>query len=56
MRKKYCSKLLVSLDENVVIGEKIAEAGATGNATGPCLHFEIRNANGNFVDPENYLK
>lgn len=52
----HCSKLLVSVDDIVDIGEKIAEAGATGNSTGPCLHFEIRNQNRNAVDPEQYLK
>lgn len=52
----HCSKLLVSVDDIVDIGEKIAEAGTTGNTTGPCLHFEIRNQNRNAVDPEQYLK
>lgn len=52
----HCSKLLVSVDDIVDIGEKIAEAGTTGNTTGPCLHFEIRNQNRNAVDAEQYLK
>lgn len=52
----HCSKLLVSVDDIVDIGEQIAEAGTTGNTTGPCLHFEIRNSNRNAVDPEQYLK
>ena len=51
----HCSKLLVTVDEQVTTGQKIAESGATGNATGPCLHFEIRDAEGRYVDPEMYL-
>lgn len=37
----HCSKLLVSEGENVVTGQKIAEVGSTGNATGNHLHFEV---------------
>ena len=37
----HCSKLFVEEGEKVVQGEKIAEVGATGNATGNHLHFEI---------------
>lgn len=51
----HCSELLVTVDEQVTTGQKIAESGATGNATGPCLHFEIRDAEGRYVDPEMYL-
>ena len=40
--------------EFVERGQKIAELGATGNATGPHLHFEIRHRN-SANDPLVYL-
>jgi murein DD-endopeptidase MepM/ murein hydrolase activator NlpD len=39
------SKLLVDVGQFVEKGDEIAEVGATGNATTPHLHFEIRNNN-----------
>jgi len=39
------SKLLVEVGQFVEKGEEIAEVGATGNATTPHLHFEIRTNN-----------
>lgn len=37
----HCSKLDVKEGQKIKKGEKIAEVGETGNATGPHLHFEI---------------
>ena len=39
------SKLLVRVGQFVEKGEEIADVGATGNATTPHLHFEIRTNN-----------
>ncbi len=39
----HCSKMLVKKGDRVVGGKTvIAKAGATGNVTGPHLHFEVR--------------
>ncbi|MCH2171008.1 LysM peptidoglycan-binding domain-containing M23 family metallopeptidase [Myxococcota bacterium] len=48
-RKNYVRK-----GDFVEKGQKIAELGATGNATGPHLHFEIRHRN-SAADPLSYL-
>lgn len=37
----HCSKLLVEEGDKVKRGQKIAEVGSTGEATGPHLHLEI---------------
>lgn len=46
--------LNVSEGQRVVQGQVIAFCGATGNATGPHCHFEVRK-NGEPVNPLNYL-
>lgn len=51
----HASKLLVSEGDAVEQGEAIAEVGATGNAHGTHLHFEVRR-DGRPVDPLPYLK
>ena len=48
------SKLLVSAGQRVVKGQVISEIGATGFATGPHCHYEIRK-NNFAVSPMKYL-
>lgn len=50
----HCSNIYVVEGQEIKQGEAIAEVGATGNTTGPHLHFEIRKEN-RFVDPEYIL-
>ena len=50
----HCSKLYAKVGDEVKRGDKIALLGATGNAYGKHLHFEIR-INGEYKDPEEYI-
>jgi murein DD-endopeptidase MepM/ murein hydrolase activator NlpD len=50
----HCSQLLVGPGEHVTAGQRIALAGHTGAATGPHLHFELRES-GTPIDPETFL-
>ena len=51
----HCSSLLVKQGSKVSVGQNIARVGSTGRATGPHLHFEVRNGNSP-VNPLQYLK
>ena len=50
----HCSLLCVEEGQKITQGEKIAEVGETGRATGPHLHFEIRR-DGRTMNPEKVL-
>jgi|GEM_PF-5541971 len=50
----HCSSVSVNAGDDVVKGQKIADVGRTGNATGTHVHFEVR-ANGVCVNPANYI-
>lgn len=51
----HCSKLCVQQGQTVAMGEKVAESGATGEVTGPHLHFEMKK-NGVRLNPSYYIK
>ncbi|MES4893324.1 LysM peptidoglycan-binding domain-containing M23 family metallopeptidase [Streptomyces sp. NPDC096012] len=54
----HLSQLSVSAGQAVAAGTRIGLSGATGNVTGPHLHFEIRTTPdyGSDVDPVDYLR
>ncbi len=51
----HLSVISVSCDQSVAQGAVIGAVGATGNATGPHLHFELRNDKLGRVDPMLFL-
>ncbi|MEV7081703.1 LysM peptidoglycan-binding domain-containing M23 family metallopeptidase [Streptomyces sp. NPDC093516] len=54
----HLSQLSVSAGQTVTAGQQVGLSGATGNVTGPHLHFEIRTAPGygSDVDPVAFLR
>jgi murein DD-endopeptidase MepM/ murein hydrolase activator NlpD len=53
----YChlSQMFVGVGQEVQRGQAIGAAGATGDATGPHVHFQVMQ-NGHPVDPMSYLR
>ncbi|SHN28193.1 transglycosylase family protein [Actinacidiphila paucisporea] len=54
----HLSQIAVKVGQQVNEGQRIARSGATGNVTGPHLHFEIRTGPvyGDDIDPLRYLR
>lgn len=50
----HCDKLIAKKGETVKVGQEIAQVGATGNATGNHLHFEVWR-DGKALDPRHYV-
>ncbi|MFT2019766.1 peptidoglycan-binding protein [Streptomyces sp. 796.1] len=52
----HLSKFRVGLNAKVGAGQRIADMGATGNVTGPHLHFEVHTGSlGRTTNPVSYL-
>lgn len=54
----HMSSIAVSVGQTVTTGQQIGLSGATGNVTGPHLHFEARTTQeyGSDIDPVAYLR
>ena len=54
----HLSSIGVSVGQAVTPGQQIGLSGATGNVTGPHLHFEARTSPeyGSDIDPVAYLR
>ena len=50
----HCKSIAVTSGEAVKMGEKVAEVGATGNATGAHLHFEVHEGE-TYLNPIYYV-
>jgi murein DD-endopeptidase MepM/ murein hydrolase activator NlpD len=50
----HLSKILVSVGQQIEIGQQIGNIGSTGRSTGPHLHYEVHR-NGQQINPESFL-
>ena len=55
----HLDKIMVQKGMSILAGTQIGTVGATGNVTGPHLHFEVRTKpnwnRANFINPEQFL-
>ena len=50
----HCKTIYVNTGDNVAKGQELGLTGATGNVTGPHLHFEIRRQE-RYINPDEIL-
>lgn len=51
----HCSSIKLSLGDQVEVGDVVALLGSTGKSTGPHVHLEVRDSDGNKLNPYFYL-
>lgn len=51
----HCNSILAKEGDEVIKGQTIATIGSSGKSTGPHVHLEIRDSNGNKLNPYFYL-
>jgi murein DD-endopeptidase MepM/ murein hydrolase activator NlpD len=51
----HLNNVNVRCGQQVSAGANIGTSGNTGNSSGPHLHFEIRDANWNTRNPQDYV-
>lgn len=54
-RYLHMNRIDVKEGDTLAAGTNIGTVGSTGTATGPHLHFEIRDEEGNSLDPDEFL-
>lgn len=52
----HLNERVVKVGDRVLEGQVIALSGATGAVTGAHLHFNMKDPNGEFLDPEPFVK
>lgn len=55
-RYGHLSKIYVHTGAHVEAGQNIGAVGATGRATGPHLHYEVRDSDGDTSDPAMFIR
>lgn len=55
-RMCHLNEITVQVGERVKQGQHVAFSGNTGRSSGPHLHFGMRNAKKEYVNPEDYIK
>lgn len=51
----HLSNIGVGVGDRLGAGQPIGAAGATGNVTGPHVHFEVMDSSGQFVNPADWM-
>ena len=51
----HMTRTTVSCGQQVSAGQQVGLVGSTGNSSGDHLHFEVRDANFNVLNPANYV-